>query len=60
MLNVFRVCSDDSPTTEEEIDGDGLRRRETEEICVPLEKTVAVFVEGENRADELVRCRIRG
>lgn len=60
MLDVFRVCRDNSPATKEEINGNGLRRRLTEEIGVPLEETVAVFVEGEDRADEWIRRRIRG
>lgn len=48
MLNVFRVGRDDGAAVEEEINGDGLSRRETEEVGVPLEKTVAIFVEGED------------
>ena len=55
MLNVFGVGRDDGAAVEEEIDGDGLRWRETEEIGVPLEKMVAIFVEREDRANEWIR-----
>ena len=60
MLDVFGVTRYNGAAVEEEGDGDGLRGRETEEIGVPLEETVAVLVEGEDRANEWIRSRLVG
>ena len=55
MLNVFGVGRDNGSAVEEEFDGDGLRWREAEEVGVPLEETVAILFEREDRANEWIR-----